>query len=489
MDTLTLGTFMKAKSFCFSFLLIIIPYQVIGSNHVLSSSLKSKKSLFSYRENYKKITLQEAVSQGLLSNQDEKIREYREDILDIDYKNNHDQFWWPSLKIEATTLPHRIGSLSTSENDSTRSDKFPKGSLGFSIDNYTLFNWGKDYLEFLNKKEDYHRSKQKIKEERRELEHDIIVNYFKLLTLKKVAKIGKKNLRFFSFIYRFNRERLSLKKIKNQEFLESRGHYLEAQEFFQNSFHKARLGDQSLAELLNDSPGTKYILKSKLIFKKLQTPLEESLKLSLELNSKIKDAKVSLKNTHRNYEKTLREILPLPKISLNLGTYKYFFGRNESVFRYEAEEGNSNIDVVATLNASWTILGEGGFFNQRTLKKSTLNQNLAYKKLQKEKISLKRKIGSLYYRLLFLQKMIPLLQSQVKNLDKTFSETLENYRDGKTTLIQFKNALQGLTKSQIKLETFLFEHLQKKFILATEMGVDFIPGENISLLSREKGDD
>ena len=84
--------------------------------------------------------------------------------------------------------------------------------------------------------------------------------------------------------------------------------------------------------------------------------------------------------------------------------------------------------------------------------------------------------------------MIPLLQSQVKNLNKTFSETLENYRSGNTTLIQFKKALDGLTQSQIKLESSLFEHLQNKFYLAAHMGVDFIPGENISLLARDRRD-
>ena len=473
---------MKAK-LLFSFLTILLI--IFKAN---ADSLRSEKSLFSYQENYKKLTLQEAVSQGLLSNQDEKMRAQLEDILDLDYKNAHDKFWWPSLKITASTLPQRVGTLSTSKNDSTRPDKFPQGSLGFSIDDFTLFNWGKDYLDFLNTKENYQRNKEKLKEQRRVLEHSIIEKYFYLLTLKKVAKLAKKNLRFFSFIYRFNRERLSLKKIKNQTFLESRGHYLEAQEFFQKSYHKARLGDQELSELINDPPGTRYILKNELVFKKIETPLQEALKLSLNLNPKVKTAQSLLKNAHRDYEKTLRENLPLPKLSLNLGTYKYFFGKKESVFRYETEEGNSNIDIVASLNASWTILGEGGLFNQRTLKKSSLNQNLAYKKLQKEKDSLKRKIGSSYNRLLFLQKMIPLLQSQVKNLNKTFSETLENYRSGKTTLIQFKKALDGLTQSQIKLESSLFEHLQNKFYLAAHMGVDFIPGENISLLARDRRD-
>ena len=69
---------MKATLLC-SLLLII--FKANGAD-----SLRSERSLFSYKEHYKKLTLQEAVSQGLLSNQDEKMRVLLEDILDLDFR-------------------------------------------------------------------------------------------------------------------------------------------------------------------------------------------------------------------------------------------------------------------------------------------------------------------------------------------------------------------------------------------------------------------
>ena len=454
-----------------------------------SNILKSEKSLFAFKEMFKHLSLQEAVSQGLLKNENEKIRNTMEDVLDLNYADQRDKFWWPEIKIKALTNPQRIGVLSSSPNNSTRPDKFPKGSFGLTIENYTIFNWGRDYLGFLNIKEDYKRDKEDLKIKRDELEKDIITTYFNLLTLKKLAKISKKGLRFSSFIYRLNRERLNFKKITEQEFLESRSHYLELQELFQESFHNARSFNNSLASLLGDSPGTIYVLKSDLVFKKVDTPLENALKLSFESNPDLRKARSILKNSQREYEKSFRDNLPLPKISLNLGSYHYFFGKKESVIKYQTESGNSNIDMVATLNASWGLLGEGGFFNQRTLKKKELNQSVAYQKLRHQEKQLKRGLSKSYERLLFLQKMIPLLKAQVKNCDKTFGETLENYRQGKTQLIQFKKSLDRLISTQKKLELYLNEHLQRKFNLASLIGIPFIPGENISLLSKNKGEE
>ena len=457
-------------------------------NESSSNILKSKKSLFAFKEMFKPLGLQEAVSQGLLKNQDEKIRNTMEDILDLNYADQKDKFWWPEIKIKANTNPQRIGTLSQSPHDSSRPDKFPKGSLGLTIEDYTLFNWGRDYLDFLNKKENYKLNKETLKTKRDQLEKEIITTYFNLLTLKKLAKIAKKGLRFSSYIYRLNRERLNFKKITKQEFLESRSHYLESQELFQESFHKARSFNNNLASLLGDSPGTLYVLKSDLVFKKIDTPLETALKLSFQSNPTLQRARSLLKNAQRDYEKSYRDNLPLPKINLNLGSYHYFFGKKESVMKFETESGNSNIDLVASLNASWSLLGEGGFFNRRTLKKKSLGQSVAYRKLQHQKKNLKRNLSKSYERLLFLQKMIPLLKAQVKNCDKTFGETLENYRQGKTKLIQFKKALDRLLSTQNKLELYLNEHLQNKFSLASLMGAHFIPGENISLLSKNKGE-
>ena len=272
-----------------------------------SNILKSEKSLFAFKEMFKHLSLQEAVSQGLLKNENEKIRNTMEDVLDLNYADQRDKFWWPEIKLKAQTNPQRIGTLSSSPNNSTRPDKFPKGSFGLTIENYTLFNWGRDYLGFLNKKEDYKIEKEDLKIKRNQLEKDIITTYFNLLTLKKLAKISKKGLRFSSFIYRLNRERLNFKKITEQEFLESRSQYLEFQELFQESFHKARSFNNNLASLLGDPPGTVYVLKSDLVFKKIDTPLETALKLSLASNPELRKARSLLKNSQREYEKSFRD--------------------------------------------------------------------------------------------------------------------------------------------------------------------------------------
>ena len=168
--------------------------------------------------NYKALNLNDVIEQGLRSNQEQEIRKYQGEILDLSWKDSWEEFWIPQVSISLDTNEQRLGTLVNGSSTTNKRSSTPDGTLSLNFGDYTIFNWGKDYLQYLNTKETYKRSKEVLKERSRDLKHDLIQNYFKLYFYQEVERLKRDQLRHASFIYRLNREKISLKKTtKNRE--------------------------------------------------------------------------------------------------------------------------------------------------------------------------------------------------------------------------------------------------------------------------------
>ncbi len=431
----------------------------------------------------KSITLNDVIEQGLRENHDENIRHMQDSLNELQWKDDFSDFWYPSLNLTLQTNEYRLGTLkSGSLNSSPRSDRV-SGSFGLEINDYTIFNWGKDYLGYLNKKETYKRTKQNFKEKTRELKHQLIIEYFNLLTIKNIENAYRDQLRQASFIYRLNQEKLTLKKIRKQDYLQARADYLKAQDEYHQARINSQVADETFAYLIKDVPGTKYQFIEEIKFKQIQTTVSESIRLALESSPNILNAKTTLENAKRDYEIVQRERLPLPKISLTLGSYAQEFSSSTNDFRYRTDPGNSNIDFVAMVNASWSIWGSGGFFKERTSQKSLLNREIARKSLNKENHFKKAEIYQIYRRIMHYQNLIRILEAKNNNLRKTFDAVLENYMNKKTAYINYTDILEKYTNSEVEYLQAKYEHLRQKVLLAKAVGIEDFPGENFENLA------
>jgi len=437
---------------------------------------------YNFNDSFRAIDLKTVIEEGLRKNHGQQVRAYNENILELGWRDQYAEFWFPSVNLVLSSGTQRLDHLKMGK-DNTKTSPSPAGSLGLEIGDYTLFNWGKDYAAYLNQKRIYKRGKQEINEKRRELKHDLILQYFDLLTRKDLANTAKYRLRQASFIYRLSREKMTLKKLSKEIYYQSRHIYLEAQEEYQQAKIAVQLADEKMALLLADAPGTRYHLREILKYQKVKTSIAEAERLSLKNNPKILTAQTVLEVAKKQYQIIKKENLPLPKITINLGAYTHTFDDNKNQTRYFTHTDSSNLEITATVNATWSIFGKGGLFNRRKTETSFVTKNLRQKLLNQQKHTTHSGITTTFRRILHQEKMMTILTAETTNLRKTYDVILENYINKKTAFINYKLALNDLIEARNLNALTKFDHLKGKIELAKLMGIEDFPGENFENLA------
>jgi len=426
----------------------------------------------------KYISIQDAIEIGLRTNLDEKLRVYQFQLNEIYYQDAFDDFYLPKLQLTmGTTSDHFAENLYRDPVTNASSAKTPTGFIGVGFKDYTLFNWGKDYLDYANAKNTYYRQKEKLSEERRELRLKVIFEYFNLSRLKNIVTIYKKQLSHTSFVYRLAKEKLSLKKIKVQEFLQAKAIFLKAHKEFHEANTAYYTAQESLAQVLGDDPGTVYVPTDNLKQVPLSINLGEIEKLAVKKNPKILDARYEVENAVRSHQKTLKENLPLPKFSVKLGTYKRLFSDSGYEDNYNTFDDSKNVEIAATLNMTWTLYGSGGFLNSRITESSFYKQRMAEIKM-KDSIRESRVSNRLTLsRVQLLEKQFVAVEAELKNARYVFDKTIDNYISSKTTFVDLESVLTELLNSSVNFQNTKFEHLIEKLNLAKTIGIEDFPGE------------
>ena len=314
---------------------------------------------------YKTLHLDDAVEIGLRLNFEQKQRQYTQNILELDYQDSWENFHFPQLELSLETNPQRVAHLWEGKNQAKPNSEAPKGSLAFGFKDYNLFNWGKDYLHFLNTKANYHKASRQLRGKKRNLRHKIILQYFELLLYEKVLKARKKQLQHASFIYRYSKEKIALRKMGRQEYYQARSQYLQAQNDYQLAKSERKVENQEMAILLADKTDSYYLLQNDLHYTRLKLTLTEALKLGEKKNPSIVNSQTDLANSRRDYQIQLKENLPLPKLELSLSTYTHSLEASHPVQR-------SPVDLLISVKATWPLTGGGGFLNRRQTQKSLL---------------------------------------------------------------------------------------------------------------------
>lgn len=445
-----------------------------------------QESSYDVSQNVRALRLNDVIEQGLRENDDEEIRQYEKNLLDLQWDDDHEEFWLPQLKVELTTNPYQVGRLRSGSGQEF--SESPAGSFSIGFEDYTVFNWGKDYLKFLNTKAIYQREKNRLDEEKRELKHELIAKFFEVSIYKKIEDIKRDQLRHASFVYRLNREKATLKKINRQEYYQARSEYLRAQDEFNLAKKTYKESQQQLAYLINDPVGTRYIIYDELRFMPLKVTYQESEGLAKENNPAVLDRLVELENAKRDYDVALRKNMPLPEFSVNLGAYRHEFGREVNTSNYRTGPMSSHVELTASLQASWSITGPGGLFNGRRTEMAVTRQGLAFRKKERAQHQALSTIRELHDRIQHFEDEVEILNSRNASLQRNFDTILENYLDGNTPFLNFKIALEEMSQSKAKLEQIKLMHVRDKLKLATIMGVEDFPGENFERLAKEMTD-
>ncbi|MCO4755088.1 MAG: TolC family protein, partial [Bacteriovoracaceae bacterium] len=300
--------------------------------------------------------------------------------------------------------------------------------------------------------------------------------------LKQIRQIKKSQLRHTSFIYRLSKEKLGLGKIKRQEFLQSKEEFLRSHQEFQDINAQVALAEEELAQVLGDELSTTYTLTNQLKYAPLNIAKDESINFAHLGSPELKQAKVELANANRTFEKTLKENLPLPKLSVRLGAYRHSFsnqGSNDSVTTYG---DGRNVEIAASINMKWSIFGSGGFFNSRVRERSYFDKRIAEINFTEAKRDVRVAIVTFHRRIAHLEQKVEAAQARLRNSRALFDLALDRYISGKTSFPDIKLALDSLVGTEQSYEQAKYEHLAQKLNLANASGIDDFPGEKFDNL-------
>jgi outer membrane protein TolC len=445
---------------------------------------KAESSLL--KADFKIIRLNEVIEQGLRQGHEEQLRQLQGQYLDMQWDNNFETFWLPQVKLSLVTAEQRVARVRKGSKSGHSYADQASGVLALELGEYTVFNWGKDYLQYLNNETNYLRNKDTLYEKRRQLKQDLIVQYFTLEEAKELETAFRQQLRQASFIYRLNRERMAIGKATKQEYFQARGDYLRAQQEYFQARIDVQLADERMSYYLSDPAGTRYILKDKMKYQEINLDLNEAIRIAQKNNPSVLDAVRDMQTTSRDYEIAIKDNLPLPKFTINLGTYANTFSRNHNRTIYETHAEDSNLDIVASINATWALTGEGGLFNSRKQSMSSLKRNMAVETFNHSKDLASSNIREIYKNLIHLQNQNNILTSKLEVVRKTFDMIVDNYINRKTTFINYKDALVDRTQTEIEFLKNKLTHLKNKILLSQIMGVENPPGEILEKLVLEE---
>lgn len=431
------------------------------------------------------IDLRSILEEGFRRNPLEQIRAQRREQFELSKTDVFQKFWYPTVGLEMQTGNHLIDRFhkSSQSTPSMGAQQAPTGSLGLVIDEYTLFNWGRDYLQYQNERQTLNRQQQQLTESRRRLKFSLISAYFNLIRVKEILRIKQEQLRQTSFIHRLAREKLQLRKIQTQEYYQTRSEYLRSQTEYQQSQFEVGLEEEKLANLLGDEYRGTYRSFEQLKFVSINTSMNEALKYAQDQSQQYRDAKVAYDVSSRSYEKQLKDNLPLPKFAFNLGTYQTGFDPDGTTWNFETTPNNRNVELVASINMRWTLLGEGGFFNSRDNQRAYLDKRISEINFFNTRRELDVKVRTIYKTVRFLEQKVEIAQFQHKNAQSNYDSALDNYIAGRTTYADIKLAIDNLVNSHTNTENVKYDHLVKKLELADTMGLEDFPGENFESLA------
>lgn len=432
------------------------------------------------------LDLRSVLEEGYRRNAFQQIREQQKEQVNLLQTDVFQRFWVPKVSLEVQTGNHRIDRFHTSTQSTPTmgAQAAPTGSLGLVIDEYTVFNWGRDYLEYQNQKQLLGRAQQQLIEARRRLKFALITQYFNLIRVKEIKQIKQEQLRQTSFIHRVAREKLKLGKIRAQEYYQTRSEYLRSQTEYQQALFDVGLQEEEMSNVLGDEYRGSYRSVEQLRYTSVNTSLSEAMKLAQEQSVDYRDAKVAYDTASRSYERTLKENLPLPKFSFNLGTYRTGFDPDGTTWNYQTTPGNRNIELVAAIDMRWTLLGEGGFFNTRINQQAYLNRRITEINFFNTRRALEVKVRTIYKTLRFLEQKVEIAQFQHKNAQSNYDSVLDNYTAGRASYSDIKLAVDNLVNSHVNSENVKYEHLLKKLELSDYMGLEDLPGENFETLAQ-----
>ena len=427
--------------------------------------------------NYLPLSIKAVIQQGIQKNYDQQLRRQDKELLQLEWDGNWEKFWLPTVDIKLSILPHQLAQLKSPDGTGVTFPKASTGIFGVNFGEYKIFNWGKDYLAYLNTKQEFVRNNQILTEKERELRFNLIELYSKLITQKKNLEAYQIALRHNSYIYRLAKEKLPTKKISLQRYYQIRTLYLRAYNQYYESKRELESTHEQLAFLLEDDANTRYNTSEKINYRPVSLSFEEVKETALNNNPAVVQAASDRLITERKLEIAHRENLPLPEISIDLGmSYLGWSANARALDHASATTLNNNLEIAASVNATWNIIGFDGLLNRRKVSKARISDNRAKKVIEQKEDYAIYQLANTFQRLKNYEDQYKIAHEQLNSSQKAYDLILDAYGKNKTSFLNFLTGLEQMTEGMVNYNSLIYYHFLEKINLARITGIPDFPG-------------
>ena len=168
--------------------------------------------------------------------------------------------------------------------------------------------------------------------------------------------------------------------------------------------------------------------------------------------------------------------MALPEFNINLGAFTQSYTTGQSDQLFSNFNGNKNLEVIASLTATWNLVGADGFLNKRKLQNARLERQISDRRLKQQEDMMSYLISNYYHQVRNYEKQVKLAQEQEKTAESAYNITFNNYTLRKTSFLNFLHALEDLIDAKVGYLTNKRDHLNRKVQLAAVIGIPDFPG-------------
>jgi outer membrane protein TolC len=447
------------------------------------------------------LTMASAIAKANRNNPALYGRRLQQELYEINYEDAWSRMYLPSINLTSTlyspyTIAQMPGSPDAGVGGAARQHGFQSAGVALNLGQYVVYNWGRDKDAYHIAELEVERARESIHEVERDVRYRVIQSVFNFKTQADLVDAAQRVVDSAEAVHELVRSRVTSGRATRADLASVSIDLLNARNILiqnQNAYNRA-LWDLNV--VLGDPVGHRYRVKTEVRFIKFRMPLDEVLSIFRENSPAIKDARKGLEQSRAELRIAEKNRLPLPTIAfsgLTLG-YNFFPNgtqpnrsdsqqippilNNAAVGNYPPQNGNFNFG--AQLQFTIPLTGDGGFLGERKLRAAEINVDLAELNLRNAANLSETQAQDLYSQIIQIETTVDYNQRIFKQASEVFEASLAILQTrGTLNRLDIKNALEQLLTAETNLTSSVLNHYNLKLQLASLIGVDRFPEENL----------
>jgi outer membrane protein TolC len=428
------------------------------------------------------LTLSLAISRALVNNPDVRDQHMALRSAELYYEDAWDRMYLPSVALNANssaskTLSHVPGKNTDTLGATKDEHGYPGSSVDLTLGSYTLFNFGRDKILLDQSKLDWNRTREAFEEFKRNIKFQVIIQFWTLKTTLDKLDASNRSVEVAQAIVDLQESRLPLGKASQNDISSSTIDLLNAKNQRDQNETLTKNTLWSFNILLGDSVGTKYRIEEDISFLPIKVTEQILFDTYLSESPNMKSARKDLTKSHLNLELQEKSLLPLPTIKVSGVTASYtngYYGNKADL--YTQNSGNTNIDVIGSVNLSLPILGPGGLMGHRIVEQAQIQMDQSELRLRNTANRDRGQVFQLVQNIRQFEVTVSNNRQSYKSSVSVLEDALASFSNGKTvSRLDIKDAINQARDSEIQLRDAILQHLSYKTQLAAFIGVDYLP--------------